>query len=465
MFDISMLNPAVVGVPISAGFAGLGVSGWHRHQKAQAARRAAATAALEHERVRREDVLRQSAGLRSDTELWQRGHGMGQLAIAAVGTAAANLLPDLLRRFVAASAETFVSSPFLAEPDALTRSATLASLPSAFTDCTLPLELPLLPGGLKGATVAEGMALERYWMADVQERIDTWLLGIRRAAKTVALMLVVSPGGSACLGLPILQRFKEEYEQADAYVVVVLDHKTERREINLPVLFDLYSQTSSVKGFLVLDNRRSSEQFDRAVSLLLPAMITAPWIDTKPTSAFNVLPDVFRTHTVATLRTWVGWLPVRYEPAVHGTLPEVYYTDLSFAQAQAIRGITQVLHESSLQSLPLPAAKRPQFVYVIAPIRPDPDFRTLSERVRSSPISGLTYDTTLSFASIGEPLTPASQQAPLTVVSLLPIEGGIEAVTQLSLGHGAADLPVESLPVLTPVGNLTQPLVNGHEGE
>jgi hypothetical protein len=215
---------------------------------------------------------------------------------------------------------------------------------------------------------------------------------------------------------------------------MVLDHKTDRRELNLPPLLDLYGQGQLVRGFLMGDNRRDAEAFDQACALLFPAMIAATWIDPKPQAGFNVLADVFRHHRVATLRSWAGWLPVQHFPAWGTDLPEVYVTQASFAEAQVIRGVAQVLSRPDLQALPLTPAPRPRFVYAVAPLRPDPELRDLAGRVRANLAGELDHDTSLSFASVGYPLTPTTEQAPLAVVSLFPVSEGLEGVRYLMLG-------------------------------
>jgi hypothetical protein len=404
---------------------------------------------LRRERLRREALLRDASLLRQSGDYWQRGTGIGQLPILAAGTAAANQLPQVLEGFERAGAASFIGPILLAEPDEASRAACIAAIPPAFQDRLVALSLPLLPGGLLGRTVPEVLALERYWTADLKVAVDRWLNQIRLYAKPVCLLGLISPGGSGPLGWPALQQFKAEYDQADAYVVMVLDHKTERRELNLPPLVQLYSQGSVVRGFLIADNRRTPELFDQALALLLPSTIVSTWVDPKPQAGFNVLADVFRKHRVATLSAWAGWLPIHYLPPWNDALPPVYHTDASFAQVQAQRGIDHVLSDRWRQALPLPAAARPRFVYVISALRPDPDTRTLASRVQGS--LALDPDTTLAFASIGHPLTPTTSQAPLVVVSLFPLAVGLDAVTRLALGEPVATSFLEaSLAARTP---------------
>jgi hypothetical protein len=391
--------------------------------------------AVEQEEARRLALIQGAALLRPADEPWQRGDGIGQDVIAAIGSAGTNQLTLLAAQFTLSNVNSFVARPFLAEPDDASRAACVRDLPAGFPQ-PVQLSLPLLPAGLKGATVQEALDLQRYWMPDLDQAIDAWLTSLRTSAKPVCLFMPVSPGGSAALGWHTIRRFKAEYDQADVFVALVLDHKTDRRSLNLPQLLDLYGQDELVRGFLVLENRRSSEQFDHALATLLPSFLVAPWIDPRPQSGFNVLPDVFRVHRVATLRTWQGWLPVHHVSAAE-SLPGLYYTDLSFAQAQAIRGITEVLTDPGRQSVPLPTADRPHFVYVAAPIRPEPHYRVIAERVRHAMAAGLTFDTTLSFASIGYPLDPITQQAPMTVVSILPITSGIAGLKDYIVGTSA----------------------------
>jgi hypothetical protein len=87
-----------------------------------------------------------------------------------------------------------------------------------------------------------------------------------------------------------------------------------------------------------------------------------------------------------------------------------------------MRGIEAVLGDSlDCQSLPLPVALHPRFVYVSAPIRPMPEYCDVAERVRQSPIPGVNPDTILQFASIGYPMGPRTQEVPLIVTGLVPL--------------------------------------------
>jgi hypothetical protein len=144
----------------------------------------------------------------------------------------------------------------------------------------------------------------------------------------------------------------------------------------------------------------------------------------------NNFADLFLHHRLVTLRSWVGMLGVHYVPPFL-SLPELYLSDMGFAQSQAITGIREVLGEDpGLQSLAVPRASHPSLVCVSAPIRPEPEFRRLAQRVRQSGVPGLNHDTTLGFASIGYPLRPDTQEAPLVVTGLFPILGGIPAVNR-----------------------------------
>jgi hypothetical protein len=391
--------------------------------------------ARQAELARRTIILQTAAVLRSEDETWRRAEGAGQLPLAFVGTASASQAPHILKAFVRAGAAGYIANPILlAEPDHMSKTQCLMDLPSAFRVAGLTLRL--LPAGLTGRTVSEGAALQPYWLEDLNDLLELWLMRLRRQAMPVTLFLPLSPGGSSCLAGPIIRRFKEENPQADVVVLLYLDHKTPRREINIPELLDLYGQSDLIKGFIIVDNRRQSELFDHAISLLLPSLVTSSWIDTRPQSGFNVLADLFRHHRVATLRAAVAYLPVHHLPAIEELdIPEVYYTDLSFAQSQGISTLTRVLTDHSLQALPLRPSLIPQFAYTIAPIRPDPDYIRLAERIRRTPLPNRTHDTTLAFSSIGTALHPGVEEVPLTTVSLHPVVGGVEAVKRYLKGQ------------------------------
>lgn len=451
------VQPALVAGPLIAAVAIMGGCGWRKEmfnrkqknvadqeqQRLAAAARLAIDEAIARERVRRDELLRAAATLRPDAERWSRGRGVGQIVYAVVGTAFANQVPGILEEHRRAGTADYVAHILVAEPDEQSRAVFVQSLPEEFRDRIIEVALPLLPAGLLGRTVAEVQDLAAYWRADLDGAIDRWLTQLRLAAKVVALYLFVSPGGSGVLGHHIVSRFAREYDQAQVYVLMVLDHKTDRRELNIPALLALFD-TDAVNGLLIGDNQSSAlsaEQFDQGLAYLLPAMIAATWIDPKPQSGFNVLPDVFRRHKVATLRVWWGWLPVRYLPPFH-TLPAVYYTDGAFSEIQAVRGVDAVQTDASLQALPLTQAERPHFLYVATPVRPDPELKRLAERVRARVGARLTPDVSLAFASLGYPLTPATREVPIVVISLFPVIEGIAGVTQLVSATPSA-LPVQ----------------------
>ena len=425
---------AIIGALLAVLVLALAAGGWWYWRQVQQRER---RARLEQERQRRRQLLDGTSRLRLATEPWERGRGVGQVAIAAIGTAAANQLPFLLECFARAGAEEYVGPVLVAEPAEASRAAGLdasaARLP-AFHERVVPAPLPLLPGGFAGRTAPEVMRLRPYWIADFQQAIGRWLALLRRDARPVYLLALVSPGGSGAIGREAVVHFKTEYDQADCYVALVLDPKTDRRLYNLPPLLDLYARDNLVRGFIIGENRRSPEHFDLALAVLPPSMIAATWIDPKPQDAFNVLADVFRRHQVATVRIWQGRLPVYYLPAWAGMrddlLGERFYTQASFLDAQAIRGIRDVLTRPVLQSLPLPTAEQPVFLYVVAPVRPTPDFQRTAERVRDSIAGELDFDTTVAFASLGWPLAPTDQEVPIIVAGLFPIEGGIAAVKE-----------------------------------
>src|SRR5207244_1272164 len=110
------------------------------------------------------------------------------------------------------------------------------------------------------------------------------------------LLAIISPGGSAVLGEEPITAFKAEYAQADVSVALVLDHKTDRRELNLPPLLDLYQPGQLIKGMIVGDNRTGAERYDEALALLIPAMVSASWMDYERQTAFNTFADVFRKY-------------------------------------------------------------------------------------------------------------------------------------------------------------------------
>lgn len=395
-------------------------------------------------RRERDEVLKDSAPLRPEYERWSRGKGVGQIALLADGTAAADKLPATLESFVRTDTEDYIKVIFLAEPDVDVRNRCLKDIPEIFRGRIVALDLPLYGGGLLGRTVEEALEsrIQQRWIRELKDTTTLWLTRLRNEASPVFLWVILSPGGSGVLARHPIERFSAEYPQAYVYVELVLDHKTDRRELNLPPLLDHIAKDDLVKGLLGEDNkhnRQRTELVDQAMGLLLPSMVASTWIDARPQAGFNVLADVFRRHQLATISVWSGYLPVSYHPAWSESVPEVWYTSPSFAQAQAIHGINEVRQQPSLQALPLERADRPEFVYVIAPIRPDPHMRQIADRVRGSLNQTLPDDTTLGFASVAYPLTPDTQEVPIAVVSVFPVNEGLDGLKELALGRAVPD--------------------------
>lgn len=427
------VQPALVDAPLALAVLLILICGWRRemlgrkHKHEDRERQRQYLLALAAERQARAELQERTAVIRPPGEVWRLGEGVGQFPVLAVGTAGSGQSPKVLNTFVRANAEGYIGPVLLAEPDVDHRSDVYSAIAPQVRGKVVRLDLRLLSSGLLGATVSEAQTtLSPYYRGDHAEAVEAWMARVRREARPACLLALISPGGSGVLGRLAIERFKAEFPYAPVYVVLVLDDLQDRRTLNIPELLDWYDHTNLVTGFIVGDNR-ITDRFDDALALLLPSMVTGPWIDPRRKAGFNALRDVFRVHRVATVRLWAGWLPVHYRPAWNGDLPELFYTEASFAESQCIHGITQVLTDPQLQALPLTPADHPRFLYAALALRPDPDLRALAARVRSD-LGDLDRETALSFASIAAPLTPQTEQVPLVVVSLFPLTEGVDGL-------------------------------------
>lgn len=439
------LNLLLVLLPVLTALLSLAVFGWQRHQRQQRAVQLAAQqdkherqVRLEQERQRRTEILATETKMRQDYDLRHRGTGAGELAMAFVGTAAAGIMPELMYRVVAAGAESFLANPFLVEPDDMSRTDTVSLLPDAVARRTVQCELDLLHGGLMGASVAEAEAIHELWIEDLRRYTVRWLAEIRRQ-HVVSFVIVLSSGGSATLVKYLIRAIKKEHPHKDVCVVLIVDEQSDKRAINLPQLIDHYARTGMVRGTIALDNRSDSTIFDAALAQVIPAIITSPWLAERGKSGFNTLHELFRCHNLATLRTWQVMLPVTYHPSVDDVVPELWTTPFSNTRLQAITGVKEILGNPALQSIPLPAAEK-QFVYVTGAIEPD-FLSRIAASVARSEIPGLSWDTQVGFASIGTHLTPETTEAPLTVISMVPLPSGLDGLKQYAdeTAHRAHD--------------------------
>jgi hypothetical protein len=122
--------------------------------------------------------------------------------------------------------------------------------------------------------------------------------------------------------------------------------------------------------------------------------------------------------------------------------------------------VQTLIEQPELQSVPLPADQsgRARMIYVLVPIRPEPDLRALAARVeRALEPWRAQYapDLLVSIASTGVDIAPEATEAPLVAVLLQPLADDDDALDALARGAAvdsryiAVD-PSRMAPPLTP---------------
>lgn len=434
------INPIFVGGPVVAGLGLLGLSGWRREKARQFEEAKAA------EEARRNALLLDACRLRPDWQTWKRAQGRGQIAILAVGTYAANLLPAVLEQFERAGAADYVGFIYLLELDQAHRAMCLHSIPAQFRLRVVEATCPNFPGGMLAAPVEAVLAQQELWRPDVMDKAQAWLARIQRESAPVFLLVLLSPGGMAALGRPVVEAFRWRYPDKPVYVVSILDDKTAVRQ-RFPDVRRLYSQDSLVRGYILTDNRRFKRRSDAGIALLFAGMAASTWISDQPLDPWNALTHVFdarkRPGRLATVSVWAETLPVYHLPAWRDVLPEVFYTQASLFEEKAMRGIRAVVEHPELQGLPLEPAPpgNTRVVCVAAPIVPKPDFQLRARRIEQALEAWRAKtdpDLSIQYASIATPMSPETQEVPIFAVLLQPLKATAEQVDALALGAPVA---------------------------
>lgn len=434
---VTEVVPAVVGVgiPVVGGVVTMGLFAWNREMRRRYKKD------LGQELAQRKALLGGAYILRPEGELWRRSQGCGQIALLCVGTYAARQLPFILRQFERAGAGDHVGVIYLLELDEDERQMCFANLPPSFRPRVVLPSCPLASGGMLGDRVEDAEEGRELWEHDVMEGAQRWMSRLQAETRPVLLLCLLSPGGMAAVGQPVLEAFHQRYPRLPVYVTTILDHKTVVRQ-RFPEIRQLYCQDGLVRGNILMDNRRSSQRSDLGIAMLFAAMVGATWIGQLPLELWNGAAYVFPKEKVggfATISVWAEMLPVYHHPAWEKALPEVFYTKAELVEEKAMRGIRAVVERPELQSIPLEPAEpgSTRLCYVIAPIVPEPDFKAGAQRIGDS-LEGwrvkTDQDLLIHYASIAAPINPSTPETPIVVVLLQAIKDSGERIDELARG-------------------------------
>jgi hypothetical protein len=411
---------------------------------------------LERERRRRAGLLATSSVLRPASEDWSRAAGCGQIIIAAVGSYAARRLASILRTFEATGTSEHVGPILLAELDRDVRQQCMALVPPAFRSRIVEVDSSLLPAGMLGDTVAEALAARHLWENELSASARHWFSRIDREARPALLLALLSPGGHAALGIPVLHGFSRRFPRAPIYLTTLLDSKPVVRR-RFPAVRAYLSRGGLVRGTILLDNSRESVRNDLGISVLFGGMAAASWVASRPTELWNALAYLFpreQPGSLATTSVVAETLPVWQLPAFR-SLPAVAYTRTDVLEEKICRAVQNLVKQPELQSVPLAADRsgRARLAYVLVPIRPEPDLRALATRVERALEPWRAEhapDLLISIASTSVALTPDAVEAPLVAVLLQPLADDDDGLDALARGAAVAPHFVAADPTRMP---------------
>lgn len=395
---------------------------------------------LARERRRRAALLAATCVLRPAWEHWSRAAGCGQIVIVAVGSYAARRLAAILKTFVATGTADHVGPILLVELDRDVRQQCLALIPAVFRPRVVEVDSSLLPAGMLGDTIGDALAVRHLWENEVSAGARHWFGRIDREARPALLLALLSPGGHAGLGIPILHGFNRRFPRAPIYVTTLLDSKPVVRR-RFPMVRAYLNRSGLVRGMILLDNTRESSRNDLGIAVLFGGMAAASWVASRPTELWNALAYLFPREcagSLATISVVAETLPVYHLPAFRG-LPAMAYTRTDIVEEKIGRAVQTLIMQPELQSVPLESDQsgRARIIYVLAPICPDPDLQTLAARVERALEpwrAEHAADLLIYIASTGIALTPDTTEAPLVAVLLQPLTDDGTAIDALAAG-------------------------------
>lgn len=395
----------------------------------------------------------------------RRSKGRGQIAMLVDGSYGLGVLPYILKAFQQIGAEGHVGLILVVELDLDHQEMALAEIPDVFHDRVIFTHCPHFSVGLSGDRIDEVWGYREKWRTSVEEHTKTWLHRMQRETEPGLLFTLLSPGGSAALARPPIEAFRQRYPDYPVYAATILDDKSVVRE-RFPQMRQFYG--GLVRGWIISDNRRHLRQTDLGLSVLFAGMVGATWIGQRPLDIWNGAAYMYPKEQtrVATLSVWGEMLPVYHVPGFEDAVDPLWYTSGPTFEEKARRGIKTVTEHPELQSLPLEPAPKgvTRITCVVAPIVP-PDLERCATNVDESLAEWREYDPDLSiqYASTSMPLTPESTEAPMIVVELQPIAGGLDEVEKLALG-APVDAKFLPEPVVVPRAALPAK-ANGHDKE
>ncbi|GEM_PF-4027059 len=220
-FDLTSINPALVGIPLILAAVLLGWFGWQRHERGKAAAVAAAAAQAALEQARQlplpEGSLELARAEYPDTD--RTSLLAGKILLLLAGTFAASLGIRLLKTLAICELAEAVNSINLIEPDKGQRAKFLEAIPPVFLDRLVVVECAGLTGGGANRGRAWLEHMRSRWVSEVRAKAAATcdmhqrrgLARSQRSDEAAQVLAVISEGATGWMGLEalpvILRRF------------------------------------------------------------------------------------------------------------------------------------------------------------------------------------------------------------------------------------------------------------------
>lgn len=412
--------------------------------------------ALDLEIAARNDKRRENTVLRDDNpseiERWRVGDGEGQYVAIDTGSGGTGVGQQEAIETTRGAADHLYLSRLALEGERNSRDrylATLLTTPGWSNKLTLA-KFPLLRSGGGGRTVTEMRRIREYWEErDLRPTVRQWLDRTAQAGYPSMGEANVSDGGMAITLAVAIEEFKKKYSQVPVYLTLLCGDDKNRRKNNIPEILDLFF--GLVDGIRLLDNERFPSLTDQGIAQHTPALKTAPWINHRTETAYNIWADIHRHHKFSTVRVAYRTVTVKKRDAFR-KLPPFYYTPTDPLEIAMLNCVDEVVDDLTTQSYPHEPAAGPTYVHVIGAFEPDPSLIRIAESVEASVLRARGQSIKLGFASIGKPLTNTTEIA-VTVVSFFPLDANLQQVKDYLTGKTPIDPKFVLKPtVLTPIG-------------
>lgn len=344
MFDISAINPALVGAPLALSAAALGAFGWNREMRRRKAKKAdndlmeAAIAAV---------PPNGSVGICTRGAPNDMADNSGRIMLILVGTFSENLGENLLTLLWRNGMEGAIGSVLLIEFDSSRREDFLHTVPPVFTNRIITVSFSGLPGGLGNESPQQ-----------VREYIDRWgpslIKGCQRVVEIhqrlhngeepATCLLFLSLGGTAITGVTAVETIKPLCPLTKFYGVTAIPVDDLLRE-RVEYILEEHLK-AGVKGFVIADNLGNEVANDFGAVGTVAGFVSAARNSDMTVEMNNAFYLMFEKAPGGLVRysTYVRMVPGYPYTPTHPLVPRRYYVPRSAIFSAIMTGLTEVRH-------------------------------------------------------------------------------------------------------------------------